>query len=118
MIPKLYWRVLSVDEAENSNAYYFCNMLFRLRTFHLYPGIQIILIDIFPFLDNEFNGYMTAFGGSIHSKVEFNGISSSKCLQLAGSDGKGNLYQTQSVSCQTAAPTICRKNIGNYQLPL
>jgi hypothetical protein len=35
---------------------------------------------------------------------------------MAGSDGKGNLYQTQSVSCQTSAPTICRKNIGIYQL--
>jgi hypothetical protein len=35
--------------------------------------------------------------------------------QLAGSDGKGNLYQTRTVSCQTLAPTICRKNIGIYQ---
>ena len=37
-------------------------------------------------------------------------------MHLAGFDGKGNFYQTQSVSCQTSAPTICRKNIGIYQL--
>ena len=37
---------------------------------------------------------------------------------MAGSDGKGNLYQSRTVSCQTPAPTItiCRKNIGIYQL--
>jgi hypothetical protein len=37
------------------------------------------------------------------------------CHQLAGSDEKGNLYQTQSVSCQTFAPTICRKNLGKVK---
>jgi hypothetical protein len=68
-------------------------------------------------LDFEINGYLNTFGASITNKVDFNGISSSQCHQLAGSDEKGNLYQTRTVSCQTPAPTICRKNIGNYQLP-
>jgi len=36
------------------------------------------------------------------------------CHQLAGSDEKRNLYQAQTVSCQTPTPTICRKSIGNY----
>jgi hypothetical protein len=45
-------------------------------------------------------------------------ITSLLCHQLAGFDEKGNLYKTQTVSCQTSAPTICRKNKGKDQLPV
>ncbi len=40
------------------------------------------------------------------------------CHQLAGFDLKGNLNKVLTVSCQTLAPTICRKTTGNCHLPL
>jgi hypothetical protein len=61
----------------------------------------------------DYDGTYTSFGNTLKNTSPSN-IGKTVCFLLAGSDGKGNLYQTQQDNCQSVKPTICRKNIGKF----
>jgi hypothetical protein len=63
----------------------------------------------------DYNGTYTAFANTLKSTSPV-AMGNTACFLLAGSDGKGNLYQTQPDNCQSVKPTICRKNIGKKHL--
>jgi hypothetical protein len=63
--------------------------------------------------DDTYPGDLTSFGTNILNKTNINGIGSTDCLLMTGSDGQGKLYQAKLASCPSLQPTICRKNIGN-----
>jgi hypothetical protein len=62
-------------------------------------------------IGTDYDGTYTPFGTSLKNASPSN-IGTTACFLLAGSDGKGNLYQTQQDNCQSVKPTICRKNLG------
>jgi hypothetical protein len=63
-------------------------------------------------LGTDYDGQYTSFGNMLKSASASATIGKTACFLLAGSDGQGNLYQTQEDNCQSIKPTVCRKNLG------